>query len=106
MDSGGRFFATFFEAPAGHPLDLPLNDGRRWTERNAFFYYRSDLRWAAQSTGWDFAYIGKWRHPRGQRMVEFRRPEPPAPPTLPRRAVRRVSPRLKRPVKRALKSLT
>lgn len=70
---GARFFATFFYAPRSHPLDLSRNDGRRWTERNAFFYYVGDLRWAASSGPWKLHYIGDWGHPGGQRMVEFRR---------------------------------
>ena len=74
----GRFFATFFEAPPGHPLDQPLAGGRRWTERNAFFYYLRDLKWAARWAGCELRYIGEWGHPAGQRMVEFRRLAPPA----------------------------
>jgi SAM-dependent methyltransferase len=73
MQPGGRFFATFFYAPLKHPLDLSRNDGRRWTERNAFFYYVHDLRWAATWGPWKLRYIGDWGHPGGQRMVEFRR---------------------------------
>ena len=76
MGPDSRFFATFFEAPPGHPLDESLNRGRRWTERNAFFYYRRDLKWAARWAGCELHYIGKWGHPAGQRMVEFRRSKP------------------------------
>jgi SAM-dependent methyltransferase len=72
----GRFYATFFEAPKGHPLDERLGNGNKWTERNAFFYYRRDLRWAAQWADLEVRYIGRWGHPRGQRMVEFRRSQP------------------------------
>ena len=99
----GRFFATYFEAPKGHPLDEPLNDGRRWTERNAFFYYRRDLKWAARSAGCELRYIGDWGHPAGQRMVEFRRPAR----TAGRRPAPRHAPRLidraKRSLRRALR---
>jgi cyclopropane fatty-acyl-phospholipid synthase-like methyltransferase len=107
MAPGGRFFATFFEAPRSHPLDAPLNDGRRWTERNAFFYYRSDLKWAARCADWEVHYIGKWGHPGGQRMIEFRRSTgKPRPPQVAQRAARGVSPRLKRPLRRALQRWT
>jgi SAM-dependent methyltransferase len=94
----GRFFATFFEAPPGHPLDAPLNRGRRWTERNAFFYYRRDLRWAARWAGCELHYIGKWGHPGGQRMVEFRRlkPKPTGRALASRRDASRVASRIKR----------
>ena len=81
----GRFYATFFEAPKGHPLDAPLAGGRRWTERNAYFYYRRDLRWAARWAGCEMRYIGDWDHPAGQRMVEFRRA---GPGEAPKRAAR------------------
>jgi SAM-dependent methyltransferase len=76
MRVGGRFYATFFDAPDGHPLDRSLNNGRRWTERNAFFYYLDDLRWAADPAQWEVTYIGDWGHPGRQAMVEFRRIDP------------------------------
>jgi SAM-dependent methyltransferase len=91
MPPGGRFFATFFEAPASHPLDLSRNGGSRWTERNAFFYYRADLEWAARCAPWTVSYVGQWGHPGGQRMMEFRRTRPKAGwRALRRRARRRV----------------
>lgn len=76
MPPGGRFFATFFSAPPSHPLDQPRGDGALWTERNAFFYYRSDLQWAARCAPWKAHYIGTWGHPRHQLMMEFRRIDP------------------------------
>jgi SAM-dependent methyltransferase len=101
---GGRFFASFFEVPRSHPLDHSLNEGRGWTERNAFFYYRSDLKWAARCADWDVHYIGKWGHPGGQRMIEFRHSKWKASRrALARRAERGMSPRLKRSLNRALK---
>jgi SAM-dependent methyltransferase len=77
MKPDGRFFATFFEAPDDFPLD-DVRPGRRgkWTERNPFLYYRGDLEWAASASPWEFRYLGAWGHPRGQRMVEFRRLTP------------------------------
>jgi SAM-dependent methyltransferase len=75
MAPGGRFFATYFGAAGTHPVDgvLPAKKGL-WTERNPYFYYRSDLRWAARCTGWQVRFVGDWGHPRGQLMAEFRRP--------------------------------
>ncbi len=75
MPPGGRFFATYFGAPSTHPVDgvLPAKKGL-WTERNPYFYYRGDLRWAARCTGWQVRFVGSWGHPRGQLMAEFRRP--------------------------------
>jgi SAM-dependent methyltransferase len=70
MKPGGRFFATFFEQSADTPVDEVR--GNKLTERNPYWYYRRDLRWAAGKQ-WSFHYIGRWGHPGGQRMVEFRR---------------------------------
>ncbi len=54
------------------PVDA-VRKGERYTERNVFWYYRSDLRWASRLSPWEFNYIGDWSHPRGQRMIEFTR---------------------------------
>lgn len=72
MKVGGRFFATFFEAPADFPLD-GVREGKRGkhTERNPFWYWARDLEWAASFAPWRYRYIGDWEHPRNQRMVEF-----------------------------------
>jgi len=71
---GGSFFATFFEVPRRFPLDgVRRGTKDQFTERNVFFYYRSDLFWAASFSPWVPRYIGAWDHPRGQRMIEFRR---------------------------------
>lgn len=104
MPPGGRFYVNFFEAGRSHPLDQSLyGEGRRWTERNAFFYYRSDIRWASTFAPWEMRYIGEWGHPAGrraQRMVELVRtvPEPegqqntkPGRQPLPRRVARRLA---------------
>ncbi|MGH8866607.1 MAG: class I SAM-dependent methyltransferase [Actinomycetes bacterium] len=74
MPPGGRFYATYFEAPADFPLD-GVRPGRRAkrTERNPFLYYREDLGWAASFSPWKVRYLGAWGHPRGQRMIEFTR---------------------------------
>jgi len=77
MPPGARFLASYFEAPRAHPLDESCADGRLWTERDAFFYYREDLRFAARESPWKLRNIGEWGHPRHQRMVEFRRIETP-----------------------------
>jgi SAM-dependent methyltransferase len=80
---GGRFYATFFEAPADFPLDGVLDaprkpqPGARRTgkhpDRNPFWYWAGDLEWAAGFSPWQFRYIGDWGHPRSQNMVEFLR---------------------------------
>ncbi len=74
MKPGATFFATFFEEAKDFPID-GLGHSRRYTERNPFWYYRRDLRWAAHGSPWTFRYIGRWGHPRDQRMIAFTRTE-------------------------------
>lgn len=71
MNPGGRFYATFFQARKDFPIDGIA--GSHYTERNRFWYYRRDLRWAAERTPFDFRYVGGWGHPRRQKMVEYTR---------------------------------
>lgn len=71
MKPGGKFYVTFFERGPNAPLDG--RRGQQFAERNPYWYYRRDLRWAAGFGPWDFRYIGWWDHPRGQRMIELTR---------------------------------
>jgi len=71
MRPGSRFFATFNERRPRYPVD-EVRKGM-YTERNVFWYYRRDMRWAARETPWTLRYIGNWGHPRDQKMVEFTR---------------------------------
>lgn len=74
MAPGGRFYATFFEEGDDFPID-GISDSKkgRFTERNVYWYYRDDLRWATERTPFEFRYVGDWNHPRGQVMAEFTR---------------------------------
>jgi SAM-dependent methyltransferase len=81
MTVGGRFFATFLEAEPGFPVDGVLDAGvegkhAKYGERNPFWYWPSDLEWAASFSPWRFRYIGDWNHPRDQKIVEFTRTRP------------------------------
>jgi SAM-dependent methyltransferase len=74
MAPGGRFFATFFEAPAKTPYDRTVQQAVRktWPERDPYHYRRADLAWAAETVAdWNVRYIGDWGHRRGQRMIEY-----------------------------------
>jgi len=71
MKPGARFFATFNQRGPDHPVDSV--QGRYYTERNVYWYYRKDLRYAAERTPFSFRYIGEWGHPRKQKMVEYTR---------------------------------
>jgi hypothetical protein len=71
---GGSFYATFFQRPASTALDtvLPSKSGKPFfTEKNVFWYYAEDLRWAAGFGPWEYRYIGDWGHPAKQKMVQF-----------------------------------
>ena len=71
---GGSFYATFFERPKTTPVDfvVPSKRGKPFfTEKNVFWYYKSDLAWAAKSGPWEFRYIGEWGHPARQKMAQF-----------------------------------
>lgn len=71
LKPGGTFYATFYERPAGYPVDGRHRN--QFTERNAYWYYRRDMRWASKCANWRFHYLGKWGHPRGQRMIALHR---------------------------------
>jgi len=79
LKPGGKFYATFFEAPDDLPLDgvLPIGKGLL-QETNSYWYYRDDLRWACSFGPWEYRYIGDWNHPSKQQMVEYTRTEGPA----------------------------
>jgi SAM-dependent methyltransferase len=68
---GGTFFVTFNEFGPKFPIDGTR--GGKYTERNVFWYYRRDIKWAARQTPWTFEYVGDWGHPRGQKMVRLTR---------------------------------
>ncbi len=80
MKPGGVFYATFFERAPETPLDAIFGSkAGMFTEKNVYWYYRRDLKWATQFSPWEFRYIGDWGHPRGQMMVAFTRlPDEPA----------------------------
>lgn len=71
MKPGAKFYATFSERGNDYPIDGM--GGRSYGERNVFWYYRQDLRWAARRTPFSFRYIGGWGHARKQQMVEYTR---------------------------------
>lgn len=75
MKPGGRFYVTFFERRPTYPLDTIVEGKLTFTERNRYWYYRSDMRWVAQKMPWEFTYIGDWNHPRNQKMVVYTRLE-------------------------------
>lgn len=73
MNPGGKFYATFNERSSDFPVDGFQR--KRATERNPFWYYAEDMRWASSFSPWKFRYIGDWGHPRQQKIVELTRLE-------------------------------
>jgi SAM-dependent methyltransferase len=77
---GGRFFATFFENPAGRhnaePVSHKRADGPDFDthfDRDPYHYDLSTFDWMVDGTVLDLEYLGDWRHPRDQRMLLFTR---------------------------------
>jgi SAM-dependent methyltransferase len=65
MRPGGRLFASYNGRPPGRKL---LRPARRDPFRHAY----DDLA-AAGGSQWSARYIDDWGHPRGMRMIEYRR---------------------------------
>jgi SAM-dependent methyltransferase len=103
MAPGGRFFATFFEAPASTPHDRRVQQVMRltWPERDPYHYRSDDLHWAAETVAdWKVRYIGDWGHRRGQRMMEYTLRSRDAPADPPRGRAREAATRLRRRARR------
>lgn len=78
---GARFYASFFEAPAGPPqASLRHEPGGivSYPDRDPFHYRCEDLAACADGLPWRLEYVGEWGHPRAQRMLRCVRLEPPA----------------------------
>jgi SAM-dependent methyltransferase len=74
----GRFYATFFENPDGKRDLGPVPHGSdvrvSYFDRDPFHYDVASMEWACSGLNLVCEYIGEWGHPRGQRMLVFRRP--------------------------------
>lgn len=77
MRSGGQFLVTYFECEPGADLFGPIEHAPAGVVSHDYcdpYHYRlSDLAWAADPADWTFEPIGDWGHPRGQRIVGYRR---------------------------------
>ena len=75
----------FFVRPASTPVDtiIPSKRGKPFfNEKNVFWHYSEDLRWASEVGPWRYTFVGDWGHPANQKMAKFVRvvPEPGTPP--------------------------
>lgn len=76
LQPDGVLFATFFEAPAtAHLTPIAHEPGGIVTNYDAdpYHYCLEEMRWMAARAGLDVDRLGDWGHPRGQRMLAFRR---------------------------------
>lgn len=72
----GSFFATFFEAPKSlclAPVQHELGGVVTNYDTDPFHQAFGELEWLAEQAGLSAEYVGEWGHPRGQRMLRFKR---------------------------------
>ncbi len=60
-----RFYVTFFES--GRPVKNP----ERSDPHAGFAYTRDEMTKFGDASGWVMHYIGDWKHPRQQKMLEY-----------------------------------
>lgn len=71
---GGKFYATFFEAPDSGYLEPLLHEPggiATQLDEDPFHYSLRDMQAIADLAGLTVGYIGDWGHPRSQRMLCF-----------------------------------
>ena len=103
MKPGGRFFVTFNQARRDVPIDGVIMTSKtpKYGEKNIYWYYLSDLRWAAKFSPWKLRLIGDWGHPRDQQMLELTRTD--VAPEFANRQTKRADGRLRRAVNRRVR---
>lgn len=65
VPKGCRFYATFFETASG--IQNPATS----QDHTLFYYTRAEMAAFGEKTGWKPVYIGDWKHPRKQIMMEY-----------------------------------
>ena len=73
---GGKFYATFFEAPTSGHLEPILHEPGGITtflDDDPFHYSMQDMEFIAELVGLSAHYVGDWGHPRCQKMLCFYR---------------------------------
>jgi SAM-dependent methyltransferase len=74
LQPGGRFYATFFEAPTQHHLEpLHHEPGGKVThfDRDPFHYHPSAFESMVAGLPLSVRNLGDWQHPRAQHMLEI-----------------------------------
>jgi len=78
LKKDGKFYATFFESSPDHN-DKPIihngTDGKITTfpNKNPYHYPLSFFQKLCDDTSFGVHYIGKWNHPRDQKMLVFKK---------------------------------
>lgn len=74
---GGKFFATIFEIADDHSSYQPYRHEQggviTYGTQDPYHYRFADMEFCCRGLPWEAAYIGKWKHPRAQRMIQFKR---------------------------------
>lgn len=75
MESGGKFFATFFEVQTEQNSEEPIPHDPggvvTFSCRNPFHYRFEDFQHAISGLPLTVRHHGEWGHPRNQKMLEF-----------------------------------
>ena len=75
MKVGGKFYATFLEAPSEASLEEPLKHPGCVTHscRDPFHYRVEDFYHVIKGMQWKLDYYGQWEHPADARVLIFER---------------------------------
>lgn len=77
MKTGGEFYASFFECNEKEDFSKPITHEPggivTYTENDPYHYLQRDMEYCAAGLPWETEYIGNWGHPRGQKMMCYRR---------------------------------
>ncbi len=73
LEPGGRFYATFFEAPTPDHLEVMQRPGgiKTFSDANPFHYHPSVFDFLVRDLPLTVTNLGGWDHPREQNMLEF-----------------------------------
>lgn len=75
VKSGGEFYATFFEALPGEPIEKEIvhqpGGITTYLDKDPYHYRVQDFLWCIEDLPWEIFHYGDWQHPRGQRMLRF-----------------------------------
>jgi len=72
--SGAKLFVSYLELPEGEPFARPYTNAaqtRSTGHKPQYHYYRRDMEYAAQGTGWTPHYVGDWNDPNGQKLIRY-----------------------------------